>query len=243
MSSLKTLKDIVDLINEKKDPIINMYLGDTNDSLFDVDERENVSLEALSTRGKARIYARKIESSSIKNEYEISINKVLEKEPSLEFIIYNTKTGVATSKRYKKLDNAIELIDATITANNGVIDEIIANTAIYSFDNLRQAVPHYNYEQIPVQVISALLGTALRTTDIEPDHKDSFFSDSKKIGGAISLRARVTESDNVYDDTIYPYTATVNPVLFAYNEYLSGCLQPSILFSTVDEVRKNNTIF
>ena len=237
MSSLKNLREVLKQINEKKDPILNMYLGDLRHSYFMANSENDASLEILSTSGKAKVDVEVIEVLPLKKEYEISIKRLLNKEKALEVIVYNTKEKTAVSKKYKKLEDAVELKNTTVKSTDGNIDEIVSYTNTYSFDKLRLVNPHYNYEEIPVQVISAILNSSLYNYEIEPDHKDSFFADSRKIDGAISLRARVMESDNVYDDTIYPYTATINPVLFAYNEYLNGCLQPSILFSTVDEVR------
>ena len=169
MSNLKNLREILNLINEKKDPILNLYLGDTKHSFFEVLDEERTALEILSTSGKARVEAKELESIPFKKEYEITIRRILNKEKALEIVIYNTKEEVEVSKKYKKLDDSLEITDSTVKSNRGVIDEIATNTAIYSFDKLREVSPHYCYEELPVQVISAVADCSLRTTDIEPD--------------------------------------------------------------------------
>jgi len=237
MSNLKNLKEILNLINEKKDPIINMYLGDTKHSFFIDVEKDEASIEVLSTSGKAKVDAKELDSIPFKKEYEITIKRVLNKERALEVIVYNTKDGIAVSKKYKKLEDAVEVVDTTTKVNHGVIDDITANTAIYSFDKLREISPNYNYEEIPVQVISAILNCSLSTTDVEPDNKSSFSSNSINTNGTVNNRTRIIESDNSYDETIYPFTDHRNLVLYTYNEYLNGSLRPSVLFEEKELTR------
>ena len=238
MSNLKNLKEILNLINEKKDPILNMYLGDLRHSYFMANSENDASLEILSTSGKAKVDVEVIEVLPFKKEYEISIKRLLNKEKALEVTIYNTKENTAVSKKYKKHEDSVEVVNSTVKANDGIIDEIVANTSIYSFDRLRLNNPHYNYEEIPVQVISAIINSSLYNDDIEPDYKDSFVSSSTNVNGAINNRTKIIESNNVYDETTYPFTDQLNTVLFAYNEYLNGSLKPSILFTT-EAVERN----
>lgn len=237
MSNLKNLREILKQINEKKDPILNMYLGDLRHSFFMENSENDASLEILSTSGKAKVDVEVIEVSHLKKEYEISIKRLLNKEKALEVTLYNTKEQLAASKKYRKLDDAIELTSTTVKTSKGIVDEIASNTATYSFDRLELINPHYNYEKEPVQVLSAVLNSILSTTDLEPDNKVSFVSRSTNTNGRIEVRTQVVESDNKHDETTYPYTDQENAVLNEYNEYLNGDLSPSVVFVTEGYLR------
>ena len=237
MSSLKNLREVLKLINEKKDPILNMYLGDLRHSFFMENSENDASLEILSTSGKAKVDVEVIEVSPLKKEYEISIKRLLNKEKALEVTIYNTKEQLAVSKKYKKLDDAVELTSTTVKTSKGIVDEIASNTATYSFDRLELINPQYNYEKEPIQILSAVLYSILSTSNLEPDNKVSFVSSSTDTNGRVEVRTQVEESGNKHDETTYPYTDQKNVVLNEYDEYLNGNLRPSVVFASEETSR------
>ena len=237
MSNLKNLREVLKQINEKKDPILNMYLGDLRHSFFMENSENDASLEILSTSGKAKVDVEVIEVSPLKKEYEISIKRLLNKEKALEVTIYNTKEQLAVSKKYKKLDDAVELTSTTVKTSKGIVDEITSNTATYSFDRLELINPLYNYEKEPVQILSAVLYSILSTSNLEPDNKVSFVSSSINTNGRVEVRTQVEESGNKHDETTYPYTDQKNVVLNEYDEYLNGNLRPSVVFASEETSR------